>query len=97
LADWTSGPYGLKVGRIVDAWRDTRALSSVILVILGVTLALFPLVGVTTAGPMALLFSWGAVGWGSLAPLSPYRSMLPRSVSAARPVRSAVARCSVVA
>jgi predicted MFS family arabinose efflux permease len=69
---WIWGLGGLAgsllVGRLIDAWRDTRMLVTAILAVLGATLALFPVAGGGSAGAMVLLLVWGAVGWGSLAP-----------------------------
>ncbi|WP_214414897.1 MFS transporter [Sphaerisporangium fuscum] len=69
---WLWGLGGLVgsqlVGVLVDAWRDTRALVSVILGVLGVTLAVFPFVATTGPGATVALLVWGALGWGCLAP-----------------------------
>lgn len=68
---WAWGIGGLAgslvVGRVIDAWRNTRALVTIIAAVLGGALALLPFAG-TTAVVLVLLFVWGAVGWGSLAP-----------------------------
>lgn len=68
---WVWGLGGLAgnlvVGRLVDGRRDTRRLVTVIVAVLGVTLLLFSVVR-GPVGVVALLFVWGAAGWGTLAP-----------------------------
>jgi predicted MFS family arabinose efflux permease len=58
----------LGVGILIDAWRDTRLLQSVILAVLAAALVTFPLLGRSQAGALVELFIWGAAGWASLAP-----------------------------
>jgi predicted MFS family arabinose efflux permease len=58
----------LGVGFLIDAWRDTRLLQSVILAALAAALITFPLLGRSQAGALVELFVWGAAGWASLAP-----------------------------
>lgn len=79
---WVWGTGGLVgsllVGRLVDAWGDTRTLVTVIIAVLGAAL-MFLSVGDNAAVTMILLFIWGAVGWGSLAPQQ-HRMLALRSV-----------------
>jgi predicted MFS family arabinose efflux permease len=69
---WVWGLGGLigclGIGFLIDRWRDTRALQSVILATLAVALLTFPLIGRSFAGALLGLFVWGAAGWSSLAP-----------------------------
>ncbi|MEV6113834.1 MFS transporter [Streptomyces sp. NPDC052109] len=69
---WAWGLGGLlgsfAIGQLVDRWRDTRALVSTVLGILGTVLALLPLLGQQALGAGLLLFVWGAVGWSQVAP-----------------------------
>lgn len=58
----------LSIGFLIDTWRDTRALQSVILATLALALLTFPLVGRSFGGALLGLFVWGAAGWASLAP-----------------------------
>jgi predicted MFS family arabinose efflux permease len=67
---WVWGLGGLAgsllVGRLIDGRHDTQ-LVTVIMAVLGVTLLLFAVVR-GPIGIVALLFMWGAAGWGTLAP-----------------------------
>ncbi len=69
---WVWGVGGmvgcLGVGFLIDAWRNTRSLQTVILATLALALLTFPLLGRSFAGALVGLFVWGAAGWSSLAP-----------------------------
>ncbi|HTJ70646.1 MAG TPA: MFS transporter [Actinospica sp.] len=58
----------LVIGRLLDSWRDTRLLLTLILGVQGAVLALLPVAAGTPAGAAVCLFAWGVVGWGTLAP-----------------------------
>lgn len=69
----------LLTGAVIDRWRDTRTLMSVLLTVMGVNLALLPV------GPPALLvFLWGASAWSCPATQQ-------HRVMAARPAEGPVA------
>ncbi|HEV2637436.1 MAG TPA: MFS transporter [Actinocrinis sp.] len=69
---WIWGLGGLvgsfAVGTLIDRWRNTRLLLSLILLLLGAALVLLSTIGRSTAGAVVLLLVWGATGWSSLAP-----------------------------
>jgi predicted MFS family arabinose efflux permease len=69
LCAWGLGGLvgNLAIGTLIDRWRDTRALLSVLLTVLGLSLALLPL-ATSTVGTIALMFLWGAGGWSCPAP-----------------------------
>lgn len=69
---WVWGVGGmvgcLGIGLLIDAWRDTRMLQTVILATLALALLTFPVLGRSFVGALVGLFVWGAAGWSSLAP-----------------------------
>jgi predicted MFS family arabinose efflux permease len=69
---WVWGVGGmvgcLGIGFVIDVWRDTRMLQTVILTMLALALLTFPVLGRSFVGALAGLFVWGAAGWSSLAP-----------------------------
>ncbi|MFI9006091.1 MFS transporter [Actinosynnema sp. NPDC053489] len=69
LCAWGLGGLvgNLAIGALIDRWRDTRALLSVLLAVLGTSLALLPLAA-SGPGTIALMFLWGVGGWSCPAP-----------------------------